>query len=397
MMKKIMVLGDGYLQTTIIRKAKDMGIEVVACDMVRGNPGEKYADKFYCVSTTDVDKILEIAQKEKINGILTYASDVSALTVAYVAEKMGLPGNSYHTVEIMTHKDLFHPYLKEKGFLIPRSTVVKNIEDVENFLMLVNGPIMIKPTDSSASRGVNRIDHATQIEAYFQEAKKYTRSNVIVVEEFIKRKGYQVAGDAFVVEGKIAFFGLANEHFDNTCNPFVPIGESFPSVITDIQRDKAKEKVQEALDLLQYKNGAVNLDFVFDENDDVFIIELGPRNGGNLITDAIFLSNGVDLAKCTINAALGEDNSWLFDKKMENFVSSYVWHSKKEGIFEELLISNELEKKIVRSDLFVKRNDPVHKYLNGSFGLGFALIEYKNCEEMLYMMDHMNEFYEIKC
>lgn len=396
-MKKLLVLGDGYLQTTIIKRAKEMGLYVIACDMTLGNPGEKLADRFYNVSTTDFDAVLKIAEEEKIDGILTYASDVSAPTVSYVAEKMGLPCNPYQTVNIMTHKDLFHPFLKQNNFLIPKSAVVESEEDIRNFFDSVQGSIMIKPTDSSASRGVNRIDRPEDISTYFEEAKKYSRSKTIVVEEFIQRKGYQVAGDAFVVDGQVAFFGLANEHFDETCNPFVPIGESFPSVITESQRNKAKQKVQEALSILKYKDGAVNLDFMFDSNDEVFIIELGPRNGGNLITDAILLSNGVDLAECTIKAALGEDNSALVDKPMERCISSYVWHSTKDGVFDQLLLSDELQKRVVRNDMFVLKGQPIYRYRNGSFGLGFALIEYDNVDQMTYMMDHMNEYYRVKC
>ena len=52
---------------------------------------------------------------------MAYASDVSAPTAAWVAEKLGLPTNPYDTVKLMTRKDLFHPFLKENGFIgVPR-------------------------------------------------------------------------------------------------------------------------------------------------------------------------------------------------------------------------------------------------------------------------------------
>ena len=68
------------------------------------NPGQHYADKFYCVSTTDKEAILEVAEKEKVDGVVAYASDPAAPTVAYVAEKMGLPTNPYESVELLTSK-----------------------------------------------------------------------------------------------------------------------------------------------------------------------------------------------------------------------------------------------------------------------------------------------------
>ena len=108
---------------------------------------------------------------------------------------------------------------------------------------------------------------------------------------------------------------MANEHFNDSCNSLVPVGESFPVRLSASEIMRAKTEVQKAISLLNLKIGAINLDFMFDVDGNIFIIELGPRNGGNLITDAIKMSTGIDLAEYTVKAALGEDISDLREKK----------------------------------------------------------------------------------
>jgi biotin carboxylase len=394
--KKLLNLGGSFLQLTAIKAAKRLGYYVVNVDMVADNPGRKYTDEFYNISTTDRENVLKLAQELNIDGVVSYASDISAPTAAYISEKMGLPTNPYESVYLMTRKDMFHPFLKEHGFYVPSNTAVKTVSDVLAFWEKCKGDILIKPVSSSASRGVTRLTKKSQIQDALDEAKKYARGLEIVAEEFIERDGYQIAGDAFIVNGKIVVFGLANEHFDEECSPLTPIGESFPVHLTADKIEQARKEIQRAVTELKLKNGAINLDFMFTKTGEVFIIELGPRNGGNLITDAIKYGSGIDLAEYTVKAAVGDDISDLGDYKMNKFVSSYVWHSKEDGIFDEIILSDELRKKIIQSDLSVNKGDEIHYYNNGSYALGMALIEFDSEEEMLYMMGHMNEFYEIK-
>ena len=120
-MKKILMLGGAKQQIPIIKTAKDMGYYVITCDYEPENPGHKLADEYYNVSTTDLDGVLELAKRLKIDGIIAYASDPAAPTAAYVAEKMGLPGNPYESVKLCTEKDLFRTFLKEHGFNCPQA------------------------------------------------------------------------------------------------------------------------------------------------------------------------------------------------------------------------------------------------------------------------------------
>ena len=80
--KKLAIIGASYLQEPLVRKAKEMGLYTICFAWAEGAVCSEVCDKFYDISIVEKEQILEICQKEKINGIATIASDVAAPTVA---------------------------------------------------------------------------------------------------------------------------------------------------------------------------------------------------------------------------------------------------------------------------------------------------------------------------
>ena len=152
-MRKILLLGGSAQQIIAIETAKRLGYYTVLCDYLTDNPGQYHADKFYLISTTDKEAVLETAQEEKIDGVIAYASDPAALTAAYVAEKMELPGNLFESVEILCNKDRFRKFLRQNGFNAPKSFCFEKADDVKLRIKEFDFPVIIKPVDSSGSKG----------------------------------------------------------------------------------------------------------------------------------------------------------------------------------------------------------------------------------------------------
>lgn len=396
MKKKIMLLGGNFYQMTATKAAKELGCHVISVDYIPDNPAHKYADEYFNVSTVDKEAVLALADKLKIDGIWSYASDVSAPTAAYVAEKLGLPGNSYEAVNILTHKHLMRSFLSAHGFRVPLGKGFTDFASAYEYCGSLRKPVMVKPVDSSGSKGVTKIFSDAEFKEAFDSAMKYSLSKTVIVEEFIAREGYQIAGDAFLVDGKIVFAGMMDEHFDRLCNPLVPIGESYPAALDDEKKTAARNEIQRLMTLLNMKMGAINLDFMFDKNGEVYILEIGPRNGGNLITDAIRAASGVDLAKYTILSALGMDCGGLTDVPPERFTASYVVHALEDGIYDGVWISDEIQDDILQSDMFVNEGEYVHKFDNGGFGLGAMLIQFPSVDVMNDRMDQMEKFIRVK-
>lgn len=394
--KKVLFLGASQHQIPPINYAKEQGHYVITCDYLPENPGHKFADESYNVSTTDMESIYKLAKKLRIDGVIAYASDPAAPTQAYVAEKLGLVGNPYESVLTLARKDLFRSFLAKHNFLVPKSASFYVVEQAKEWLTEINLPAIVKPVDSSGSKGVTKITDELQLEKAFELAISFSREKKVVVEEFFVREGYQVAGDGFVVDGELVFRCWANEHFDKLCNSLVPIGESFPSVMPEYTQNQAHTETQRLLELLEMKSGALNFDYHYNSNGDFSFLELGPRNGGNLIPEVIQHATGVNLIKYTVDAALGEDCSGLTMVAPEGFYSSYMLHAIESGRFQGVSIKDSVMDKIIQSQVYARVGDEVSSFEGSNHTLGAMILKYDSEAEMLHMMDNMEEFIRVE-
>ncbi len=396
-MKKVLMLGGSYFQVPAIRKAVEMGYYVITCDYLPTNPGHKYAHEYHNVSTTDKGAVLELAQKLKVDGVVCYASDPAAPTAAYVCEKMGLPTSPCASVEILSNKDKFRAFLTENGFAVPKARGYQNIGDAIKDADLFKYPVMVKPVDSSGSKGVSKVADPNGLKVAIENALGYSRAKRFIIEEYVDKYGYQIAGDGFSVDGKLAFRCFANEHFDSRgINPYVPIGESWPYIMPKYVHDKVHAEIQRLLSLLGMKTQAFNFDIRIDADTNVYLMEVGPRNGGNLIPQVTKYATGVDMVEYTIKAAMGEDCSDLKMVEPKGYWSSYIIHSEKAGVLKAIEYSEEFRKNnLVEETLWYDIGESVSAFTGSNGTLGTLILKYASQEEMLEKMDHMEKYVNV--
>ncbi|MFF2755777.1 acetyl-CoA carboxylase biotin carboxylase subunit family protein [Psychrobacillus sp. NPDC058041] len=398
-MKKIMFLGGSNQQIVAIKFAKEQGYYTILCDYLDDNPGQYYADEFYCVSTTDKDSILEIAINKKIDGIVAYATDPAAPTAAFVGNKLNLPSNSYESVLVLTKKDLFRNFLVNNGFNCPRAKSFKNIEDARININKFRFPLMVKPTDSSGSKGVSRINKEEELNTAFNIAISNSIDKTVIIEEFIEMAHeYMIGGDIFVINGKIEFFGLLNCHRDLEFNRFIPIGKSFPLMMEDEKINLVREELQKIINLLQIEFGALNIEVMFSKDGDLYIIEMGPRNGGNLIPQLLETITGVNLVKATVEAALGnkENINIVYSYPQNSFFSTYILHSSKKGRLKNIILEEEIQKCISNKIIFKKTNDEIDIFDNANKAIGIIFLQFSSLEELNFKMKNMNQYIKIQ-
>jgi len=396
-MKKILMLGGSMQQIPAIKAAKAKGLYTITCDYLPDNPGHQFADAYYNVSTTDKEAVLKLAQQLKIDGIVAYASDPAAPIAAYVSEKMGLPGNPYESVEILTRKDLFRAFLKKNRFNTPVAGGYSSFEEVAADISRFRMPVMVKPVDSSGSKGVVKVENISQLSSAVEEAMLYSRSKRIVVEEFIQKKGYQISGDGFSVDGKLVFTSYGNELYSgNGTREYVALGEFWPLLLSEELRKKVDEELQRLISVLGMKTSAYNIEVILDDNDDVYILELGPRNGGSYIPQLIHYATGVDLVDYTIRAAIGEECSDLCMRKTVGYYSNYMIYSTIPGKFIGIWFNDSFkEKNLLEVHCTYSYGDEVHAYQNTSHSLGTILFRADSLEEMIDITENMEKQYRV--
>ena len=394
-MKKILLLGGSAQQVVAIETAKRLGYYTVLCDFLPDNPGQYKADKFYLVSTTDKESVLKVAMEENVDGVLAYASDPAAPTAAYIAEKLGLPGSPYESVEILCNKDKFRDFLSHNGFCTPKAKGYTDIKSAltdlhEGFFKL---PVIVKPVDASGSKGVGRIDYLEEAKEKIEYAMSFSRGKRIIVEEYVEKFGYQIAGDGLSVDGKLVFRYFANDHFNPNCvNPFVPISASFPYNMPVEVQDKVHAEIQRLLTALNMQTSTYNFDMRIDKDYNVYLMEVAPRDGGNYIPNVIRYATGVDLVECSIKAAMG-DKIELGENEPRGFYSYYAVHSLTDGILKE--IKNKAEENVIENHILVKPGDRVKVFTGANTTLGCLIMKFDNMKQMLDMMDHSENWIEV--
>ena len=396
-MKRVLMLGGSIYQTYAIKAAREMGYYVITCDYLPDNPGHKYAHEYHNVSTTDKEAVLALAKDLKVDGVVAYASDPAAPTAAYVCEKLGLPTSPYKSVEILSKKHLFRQYLAEHGFNVPKARSYRTFEEAEKEIDNFKLPVMVKPVDSSGSKGINKMTDKSQLKAFVEDALSYSRDKIFLVEEFIVKNGPQISGDAFSVDGKLVFYCLGNEFYSKKVDKdFAPLGECWPTVMPKEIIDILAEDLQRLITSLGMKSNAYNVEAIYGEDGKVYILELGARSGGSLIPQVTALATGVDMVPYVIKAALGEDCSGLKMCPVKGFWSNYMAHANDTGLYAGVEFDEDFKNNhLIDYVTDIKTGDSVHKYRDAQDCVGELIVRYDSQEQMLDVIKNMNKYVKI--
>lgn len=397
-MKRLLMLGGSLYQTYAIKAAVDMGYYVITCDYLPENPGHKFAHEYYNVSTTDKEAVLKLAEQLKVDGIVAYASDPAAPTAAYVAEKLGLPTSPYKSVEILSKKHLFRKYLAENGFNVPKAKSYTRFEDAENDIDNFRLPVMVKPVDSSGSKGINKLTDKNQLKAFVEDALSYSRDKIFLIEEFIVKNGPQISGDAFSVDGKLVFHCLGNEFYSKKVDKdFAPLGECWPSVMPTEVISQLTDDLQRLISSLGMKSTAYNVEAIYGKDGKVYILELGARSGGSLIPQVTKYATGVDMVPFVIKAAAGDDCSALKMQPVKGFWSNYMVHSNATGKYDGIEFDNDFkERNFVDYVTDTKTGDDVHKYRDAQDCIGELILKYDSVEQMNEVIENMDKYVKVR-
>ncbi len=385
MKKKLLMLGGADIQVTAIEAAKKLGYYVITADYKPDNPGHQISDEYHNVSTTVLEEIYELAQKLQIDGISSYASDPGALTAAYVGEKMGIPSNSFEAIKLLSDKVTFRQIQKDAGVPYPLFFEVKSGADIAEILNREQKRFIIKPVDSSGSKGVTILgkEDIDQVEAHFTDSVSFSRIDKVILEEHIQRDGFLMSGDVLVQDGEIVFNCFGDVHFNDSINGLVPRSISLPASKPKEFFKEVSEDLKKIFAQVDIKLGTFNVDVIECEDGRPMVIDIGARNGGNMLNDIIHYHTGYDLISSSILQCMGDPILAVEGTSLGACYSHYVIHSDKSGVFESLDISERIKEKIIyQSVLSVKPGDPVNKFINSGCRLGLLLLKYDSFEEM---------------
>ena len=301
--QKLAIIGAALFQEPAILKAKELGLETHVFAWEAGDPGEKMADFFYPISIREKEEILEKCREIGIDGIISIASDLAMVTVNYVAENMGLTGNSTAATLISTNKHEMREAFAAGGDPSPKSMVVE--ADVDPASINMDFPLIVKPTDRSGSRGVFKVEKPEDLREAIDFAINESFEKKAVVEEYATGQEYSV--EYISCRGRHYLLAIT-EKTTSGAPWFIEMSHIEPAPVSDLRRENIRRVCDHALDTLMLYDGAGHIELKADDEENIKIIEIGGRMGGGFIgSDLVELSTGYDYVGNVIKIAMGEE------------------------------------------------------------------------------------------
>jgi len=301
--KTILFVGAGRHQRRAIDRAQELGLRVVAVD---GNPaavGLQAAKVAEVVDFQDVDRVIEVARRHGVDGVVTVSADRAVPVVAAVAEALGLPGIGTKVAHLMTHKIAMRRRLAEEGVAQPRFAAARALRDAMAAADTVGFPAVLKPADSGGQRGVFRLASSDDLQAHLHAALAESDSGEVVLERF--HDGLELNGIVIARDGEAHVLTLS----DRLRPPGVGFGVGwihvYPTTIYGDTLEEAERVAAHATKALGLRDGiAFPQLLVTDEG--VLVIEVAARIPGGQMADLVRHSVGVDLVEIALRQALGE-------------------------------------------------------------------------------------------
>jgi len=312
MKNTLLVLGASSDQVFLIKTAQAMGLRVLAVDMNPNSVGFQIADDYVVISTRDVPALcsfLEHYQQQgrRVIGVITMGSDIPDI-VATLSQHLGLPGISLETAYLATNKYEMKIRFRERGIPIPWFDEVHSVDNLKKVVSEHGYPLVIKPIDSSGSRGVFLLEEGCDLEELFAKSKAFSRSGRVQIEEFLE--GLQISTETIMYRGKGVTPGFADRNYE-LLDQFKPQimenGGWVPSILTWEERKKVEDLVVQASLALGVTDGVTKGDVVMTREGPKMIEMAARLSGGDFCESLVPLGTGINYVEAAIKIAIGED------------------------------------------------------------------------------------------
>lgn len=309
------MLAAGILQVPIIKRAREMGYYVIAAD---GNPeacGLQYADKAICANITSEEEMVEIAKREKIDGVIHPCSEVSMNVMGRIHDELNLSGVSRKQAVVATNKHLMREAFKKGDAPSPISVLAKSAEDAWEQFQAFDGDGILKPSRNSGSRGIAKVtknlnldlnpnNHVTTKDEFFKLydiALQESRDNSVLIEQFIEGPEFSV--EIIVWEGKVNVLTVTDKKTTEAPH-FVELGHNQPSCFHEETVAIIKDAAVRGVKALGVDKCACHAE-VKVMGGKAYLMEIGARMGGDFISTVLTrLSTGIDMVAAAIDCAL---------------------------------------------------------------------------------------------
>lgn len=407
MSRRVLILGASAGQVPLIRLAKARGHHVITCDNLPSNPGHALADECHDVSTTDRDGVLALARRRGVDAIATMSSEPALQTVAHVAQALSLPGADLRAVMQLTQKDRFRRVMHQLGLPTPRYATIPAGDaaeasdaaldaEIDAAIHRIGVPcIVVKPVDGWGSRGVTVVsDGAEAARAAVRRALANSAAGRCIVESYVE--GDQVHGDVYLHDHRVIHGYLGDHRFYTGHGQRIPVSTRWPSRHADAVLHELYRQLERLALATGYARGPANIEARVTAGSEVVVIEMSPRNGGNLVPVLQQRLTGFDFVGRVLDLALGNDGEHLPAQERFGIGANFVLHATQTGRLRSIDPSDEARACLVGLELFQRPGDRVEAFDRSSAAVGVAMLEFSTVDARERFMDHAHDHLAVR-
>ncbi|MBP5604665.1 MAG: ATP-grasp domain-containing protein [Ruminiclostridium sp.] len=297
-MENLLVLNGSHSDIPLIKAGKKLGFRVITTGNRPDLIGHRYADEYICCDFSDPVAVYNTFKDRHISAVCSCANDFGAITAAFLAEKLGLPGHdTYENALTIHHKDRFKRFAADIGLHTPKAVSFSELSGAIAFEP-ESYPFMVKPIDLTGGKGVSKVYDRGEYEAAVKLAFDLSPSGRIVAEPFIE--GTQHSFSTFLIGGRVRAYFSDNEY--SYLNKFLVSTSAGPATKVDCAKDiliSDAEKTAKALDL---KDGVFHYQYILSENNEPFILEITRRCSGDIYPEPVEHATGIKWAENIVRA-----------------------------------------------------------------------------------------------
>ena len=312
--KKIIVLGSGpirigqgvefdYSTVHAVQTIQASGYQAI---IINNNPetvSTDYttSDKLY-FEPLCVEDVMNIIELEKPQGVIATLGGQTAVNLAEPLREYGVTiiGTDCDAIERAENRDAFEKVLLDLNIPQPKGQAVTNIEAGVKAAEEIGYPVLVRPSFVLGGRAMQIVSKEKDLRNYLKTAVEIDEDKPVLVDKYIRGKEVEIDAvcdgvDVFV-PGIMELVERTGVHSGDSMSVYPPYSIS----------DAVKGKILTYAKKLGLGIGIVglfNIQFIVDEKDDVYIIEVNPRSSRTVP----FLSKatGYQLADIATKAILG--------------------------------------------------------------------------------------------
>ena len=308
--RTVIVLPGSQWQVSLVQKCKSMGLRTLVVDPHPDAPAFAYADGRLQSDIFDYERVLDYCRAEGADAVVSDQCDIAVPAVARLGKELSLPAITPECARMFTNKFEMRAFCEARGLPCPEYKLCRTAGEAEAFFDRLGAPMVIKPLDSCSSRGVFTIFKKEEVRRLFQHSLSFSKAEkAVLAERYIEGTEFTVDG-VKTPEGHCSLAISEKRHFAHNANIacdllFSHKNESFDYELLAKQNDRLVEASP-----LSW--GLTHAEYKF-ENGTFYLIEIGARGGGNLISSHIvpYLS-GIDTYQYLLECSLGKVSSPAF-------------------------------------------------------------------------------------